>query len=103
MKKFKMYMKPISVKTLYNMYHEDVPEIDFTDDMQRGEVWSISQKSQYIHSILLRITDAQSPFIAGVRDMDNGNQLFKIFDGKQRGTTLIHFLDGDFSLKCKCF
>lgn len=98
MKKFKMYMKPISVKTLYNMYHEDVPEIDFTDDMQRGEVWSNSQKSQYIHSILLRITDAQSPFIAGVRDMDNGNQLFKIFDGKQRGTTLIHFLNGDFSL-----
>ena len=98
MDKFKMYQKGLSVKSLYNMYNEDVPEVDFTDDMQRGEVWSNTRKSLYIHSILLKITDAQSPFIAGVRELPNGNTLLKIFDGKQRGTTLIHYINGDFAL-----
>ena len=93
-----MYQKGLSVKSLYNMYNEDVPEVDFTDDMQRGEVWSNTRKSLYIHSILLKITDAQSPFIAGVRELPNGNTLLKIFDGKQRGTTLIHYINGDFAL-----
>lgn len=98
MEKFKMYQKGYSVKSLYNMYHEEISEIDFDDDMQRGEVWNNTQKSLYIHSVLLKITDAQSPFIAGVRELSNGNQLLKIFDGKQRGTTFIHFIDGDFKL-----
>lgn len=98
MDKFKMYQKGISIKSLYNMYYEDIPEVDFSDDMQRGEVWSNTRKSLYIHSILLKITDAQSPFIAGVRELPNGNTLLKIFDGKQRGTTIIHYIDGDFAL-----
>ena len=98
MEKFKMYQKGYSVKSLYNMFYENIPEIDFDDDMQRGEVWSNTRKSLYIHSVLLKITDAQSPFIAGVRELSNGNQVLKIFDGKQRGTTLIHFVDGDFKL-----
>lgn len=98
MQKFMMYQKGYSVKTLVNMYHEEIPEIDFDDDMQRGEVWSNTRKSLYIHSVLLKITDAQSPFIAGIRDLPNGSKLLKIFDGKQRGTTLIRFLDGDFKL-----
>lgn len=99
MDKFKMYQKGYSVKSLYNMYHEDIPEIDFNDDMQRGIVWTLVQKSLYVHSVLLKITDAQSPFIAGVRDLPNGNQVLKIFDGKQRGTTLINFIDGEFKLQ----
>lgn len=98
MNKFKMYQKGISVKSLYNMYYEDVPEVDFTDDMQRGEVWTNTRKSLYIHSMLLKITDAQSPFIAGVRELPDGNTLLKIFDGKQRGTSIIHYIDGDFAL-----
>lgn len=98
MNKFRMYQKGFSVQTIHTMYHRPIPEIDFSDDMQRGEVWNNVKKSLYIHSILLKITDAQSPFIAGVRELSNGEQLFKIFDGKQRGTTLIHFLDGDFAL-----
>lgn len=98
MQKFTMYQKGYSVKSLSNMYHEEIPEIDFNDDMQRGEVWNNIRKSLYIHSVLLKITDAQSPFIAGIRDLPNGNKLLKIFDGKQRGTTLIRFLDGEFKL-----
>lgn len=94
-----MYQKGFSVKTIYNMYHEVTPEIDFEDDMQRGEVWDVIRASLYIHSVLLKITDAQSPFIAGVRELPNGNQVLKIFDGKQRGTTLIHFIDGEFRLR----
>ena len=87
-----MYIKGISVITLCDMYEDG--EIDFNADMQRGEVWSNQKRSLYIHSILMGISEFQSPFLVG-KGNDN---VLRILDGKQRGTTLVRFCNGEFRL-----
>lgn len=67
----------------------------FDEAIQRGEVWSDLQKSDLIHSILYGYY--VPPVL--VRDSNDGKKWF--LDGKQRITTLMTFMNGNWALSKK--
>ena len=68
-------------------------EINFDNPIQRGIVWNKVMSSLYIHSLLYDILVYQKPFL--VSKKENG---VDILDGKQRGTTLIKYVNNEFAL-----
>lgn len=63
------------------------------NEIQRGVVWGISQKSLFIHSLILNYP------IPTLYAEKIGRNQFSIIDGKQRTTTICDFIDGKFALK----
>lgn len=61
-------------------------------NLQRPLVWTESQKSEFILSILKEIT------IPPVTLISYNHEYFKVIDGKQRLNTMISFLEGKFPI-----
>lgn len=68
-------------------------EINFDNPIQRGIVWNKKMSSLYIHSLLYDILIYQKPFL--VSKKENG---WDVLDGKQRGNTLINYINNEFAL-----
>lgn len=68
-------------------------EINFDNPIQRGIVWNKVMSSLYIHSLLYDVLVYQKPFL--VSKKENG---WDVLDGKQRGTSLIKFINNEFAL-----
>ena len=68
-------------------------EINFDNPIQRGIVWNKVMSSLYIHSLLYDVLVYQKPFL--VSKKENG---VDILDGKQRGTSLIKFINNEYAL-----
>ena len=64
--------------------------------LQRDLVWTDLQKEQFIISILKGIS-IPNLYIYRFEDKE-GNQTYKVIDGKQRITTLLDFYHGKFSI-----
>lgn len=68
-------------------------EINFDNPIQRGIVWNKVMSSLYIHSLLYDVLVYQKPFL--VSKKENG---WDVLDGKQRGTSLIKFINNEYAL-----
>lgn len=87
---------------LFNLWQGDHRDkMDLNPPYQRDFVWTEKQQSEYLQAILDKKVE---PVIHTVLEMaeDNGNyyNLYEVLDGKQRLTTLFHFLLGKNSLPC---
>jgi len=111
------YSREVSIKSIFREYKKDqikreqfkiaveqamkdgspIPEDDgtvlrFDLAIQRNEVWSHYQRSDFIHSILYGI------YIQPILIQDSGDGKKWFLDGKQRITTLMTFIDGQWAL-----
>lgn len=84
------YKKEMTVKKLYKMRDK----LNFDLAIQRGLVWTLSQKSNLIHSILYGFPIPQ----VMVEEGKNNNGELDFLDGKQRISTLISYISGEFAL-----
>ena len=64
-------------------------------NLQRDYVWNPLQKEELIWSVLY---GRKIPSVSIISIYKNGNELFQIIDGKQRLTTLIHFIEEKFPI-----
>jgi hypothetical protein len=81
------FNKTMSAKGIFR----DREKFNFNNVIQRGDVWNNQKRSLLIHSML-----ADFP-IPAIFAQDAENQLH-VMDGKQRLTTIIRFLNDEFSL-----
>lgn len=91
MAKYRAFKDSWSVNSFKKRYEKG--EINFNNPIQRGLVWSKPMSSLYIHSLLYDILIYQKPFL--VSKKENG---WDILDGKQRGTSLIKYINNEFAL-----
>lgn len=91
MEKYRAFKEQWSVNIFVKRYEKG--EINFDNPIQRGIVWNKVMSSLYIHSLLYDILVYQKPFLASKKE--NG---VDILDGKQRGTTLIKYVNNEFAL-----
>lgn len=83
------YKREYTIKKLYKMRDK----LNFDLAIQRGEVWTLMQKSNLIHSILYGFPIPQ------VMVEDKGDDgVLHFLDGKQRLTSIIGFLNGEYAL-----
>lgn len=69
-------------------------QLDFNWSGQRGIVWSQSQRSDFIHSLLWGILDKTETFRFAKHDLD-----YLCTDGKQRATAILDFVNGEYKIK----
>lgn len=67
-------------------------------NLQRPFVWTQLQKERYILSLLRNID--QSPFVI-VQHKTPSTIIYKVIDGKQRLSTILSYLNGDFAIYYK--
>lgn len=91
MPKYRAFKDSWSVNSFCKRYKRG--EINFDNPIQRGVVWTRRDSSLYIHSLLYDILIYQKPFL--ISKKENG---WDVLDGKQRGTTLIKYIDNEFPL-----
>ena len=91
MEQYRAFKEQWSVNIFVKRYEKG--EINFDNPIQRGIVWNKVMSSLYIHSLLYDILVYQKPFL--VSKKENG---VDILDGKQRGTTLIKYVNNEFAL-----
>ncbi len=80
-----------TAKKLYGQFSTNKATSE--NEIQRGVVWNIQQKSLFIHSLIMDYP--VPPFYA----IKSGRNSFDFIDGKQRSTAIIDFIDGKFALK----
>lgn len=91
MAKYRAFKDSWSVNSFNKRYEKG--EINFDNPIQRGLVWSKPMSSLYIHSLLYDILIYQKPFL--VSKKENG---WDVLDGKQRGTSLIRYINNEYAL-----
>lgn len=91
MSNYRAFKDSWSVNSFKKRYEKG--EINFDNPIQRGLVWNKHMSSLYIHSLLYDILIYQKPFL--VSKKENG---WDVLDGKQRGTTLIKYINNEFAL-----
>ena len=91
MAKYRAFKDSWSVNSFKKRFEKD--EINFNNPIQRGIVWNKVMSSLYIHSLLYDVLVYQKPFL--VSKKENG---WDVLDGKQRGTSLIKFINNEFAL-----
>lgn len=91
MAKYRAFKDSWSVNSFCKRYAKG--EINFDNPIQRGVVWNKKDSSLYIHSLLYDILIYQKPFL--ISKKEHG---WDVLDGKQRGTTLIKFINNEFAL-----
>lgn len=81
----------------------DCIDIDFNvflptknKNLQRGDVWTLSQKQELIKSIILG-RNINMPTIIMIRNND-GSRKIEVIDGKQRITAIIEFMQNKFEV-----
>lgn len=65
-------------------------------NLQRGHVWTLSQKQELIRSIILGRTINMFTII--IQKLADKSQKIEVIDGKQRMTAIIEFLRGEFEV-----
>lgn len=91
MEQYRAFKEQWSVNTFVKRYEKG--EINFNNPIQRGIVWNKVMSSLYIHSLLYDILVYQKPFL--VSKKENG---WDVLDGKQRGTSLIKYINNEYAL-----
>lgn len=91
MANYRAFKDSWSVNSFKKRYEKG--EINFDNPIQRGLVWSKPMSSLYIHSLLYDILVYQKPFL--VSKKENG---WDVLDGKQRGTSLIKYINNEYAL-----
>ena len=91
MAKYRAFPDSWSVNSFVKRFEKG--EINFDNPIQRGIVWNKRMSSLYIHSLLYDILIYQKPFLVSKKESG-----WDVLDGKQRGNTLIHYINGDFAL-----
>lgn len=91
MPKYRAFKDSWSVNSFCKRYKRG--EINFDNPIQRGVVWNKKDSSLYIHSLLYDILIYQKPFL--ISQKENG---WDVLDWKQRGTSLIKFVNNEFVL-----
>lgn len=91
MAKYRAFKDSWSVNSFKKRYEKK--EINFDNPIQRGLVWNKKMSSLYIHSLLYDILIYQKPFL--VSKKENG---WDVLDGKQRGTSLIRYINNEYAL-----
>lgn len=98
--KFETDSKIFRLQELYDMLKQGTLSMNIM--IQRGDLWSIKQRSLFVHSALLGILDVQPPFIFSrrlvYRDDGTSSSMYCVLDGKQRLTSLFNFIDGLYAL-----
>lgn len=89
--KIDIHYEPEYVDRLVRKYK--LRELNLNPDFQRNEVWKIRQKSRLIESLLIKIPIPS--FYIDARDESN----WIVIDGLQRLSTIIRFINDEFSLK----
>lgn len=89
---FRAFRDSWSVNSFVKRYSRG--EINFDNPIQRGVVWTRKDSSEYIFSLLFGILIYQKPFLISKKDGS-----WDVLDGKQRGTTLIKFVNNEFALQ----
>lgn len=84
-----------SVNRTIKWLHKNREKLKFDLAIQRNEVWTLEQKSNLIHSILYGFP------IPPVMAMETDDSFHWFLDGKQRGTTLLQFVNDEFALSKK--
>lgn len=91
MEKYRAFKDQWSVNSFKKRYEKG--EINFDNPIQRGVVWNKVMSSLYIHSLLYDVLVYQKPFL--VSKKENG---WDVLDGKQRGTSLIKYINNEYAL-----
>lgn len=91
MQKYRAFKDSWSVNSFKKRYEKG--EINFDNYIQRGLVWSKKMSSLYIHSLLYDILIYQKPFLISKK-----NSGWDVLDGKQRGTSLIKYINNEYAL-----
>lgn len=91
MGKYRAFKDSWSVNSFKKRYEKG--EINFDNPIQRGVVWNKVMSSLYIHSLLYDVLVYQKPFL--VSKKENG---WDVLDGKQRGTSLIKYINNEYAL-----
>lgn len=90
---------------LSSLKHYHYRGVDYSPSYQRGLVWNHSDKEKLIDSMMNGIEIGK--FVLIELPYDNtkpyGGNLYEILDGKQRLTTIIQFLENQFTYKGKLF
>lgn len=68
---------------------------------QRRKVWNEQDKIRLIETILLELVMPEVFFWTASRDPETGEAITHIVDGQQRITTIVEFVNGEFSLQKK--
>ncbi|MGM9544388.1 MAG: DUF262 domain-containing protein [Romboutsia timonensis] len=92
MPQFRAFKDSWSVNTFCKRYEKG--SINFDNPIQRGLVWNKPMSSLYIHSLLYDILVYQKPFLISKK----GEEKWDVLDGKQRGTSLIKYINNEFRL-----
>lgn len=70
--------------------------LDFSISIQRKEVWDLEHKSNLIGAVLFGIP------LESLLFEEDGQGGYLVLDGKQRSTTIIRYLRGEFAISDKC-
>lgn len=84
-----------TVRKLEEYYHNK--ELTFDNAVQRGYVWDNEKQSEFIKSIILE-NPIPPIYVARYNSESVENTLFSAIDGKQRGLTLIKFLNDEWEI-----
>lgn len=91
MVKYRAFKDSWSVNSFKKRYERG--EINFDNPIQRGLVWNKKMSSLYIHSLLYDILIYQKPFLVSKKET-----AWDVLDGKQRGTSLIKYINNEYAL-----
>jgi len=72
-------------------------KLDFSIAIQRKEVWDLKHKSNLIASVLIGI-----PIESLLLEEDGVDDGYLVLDGKQRGTSFIQYVRGDYAIDSTC-
>ena len=85
-----------TVKIIFNEFTNDDLIIDQT--YQRRKVWLKPDKIRLIETILLDLIIPEVFFWPATIDSDTGDMVTHVVDGQQRITSIVEFIEGEFSL-----
>lgn len=86
--------KNVSIQTLMEWIETDM--INLNPEYQRDVVWNSNQKRKFIDTILLQFP---FPSVTLLKNDHNIDYDYECVDGKQRLTSIIHFVEGKFKVQ----
>lgn len=92
MRNYRCFKDSWSVNSFKKRFEKGL--INFDNPIQRGLVWNKIDSSLYLHSLLYDVLIYQKPFLVSKKD-----EGWDILDGKQRGTSLMRYIDNEYSLR----
>lgn len=87
------------IRSFLAMYVEN--EYDFNPCYQRGLVWSLEQKQEFIGALFDGLAYVKPTFL--FNGWSSERKAYEVLDGKQRLHTIIEFVQGKFAVRGKYF